>query len=68
MSGAGAGTAARICFGSGRQGFSRLYWSLVTTGRFGRPYWLVTTAGVPFSSVASATNSNAISTEPTIAK
>ena len=52
--GAGAGAAAR-CIGSGRQGF-------------GRPYWLVTTAGEPFSSVAPATNSNAISTEPTTAK
>src|SRR5262245_57757636 len=58
MSGAGAGALVRVFIA-----FALLYRGA------GRPVrWLVTIAGELFSSVASATNSNATSTEPTTAK
>jgi hypothetical protein len=51
MSGAGAGADVRVCIVSGRQGFGRPERSLVTMG------------GGPGVSVASATNSNAMSAD-----
>src|SRR5262245_11447008 len=58
MSGAGAGALVRVF----------IAFALSYRGA-GRPLrWLVTIAGEPFSSVASATNSSATSTEPTTAK
>jgi hypothetical protein len=54
--GAGAGAALEVCATSGRR----------TSGRPER--WLVTIGGEPGSSVAFATNSNAISAKPATAK
>src|SRR6478736_1314918 len=56
MSGAGAGVVVRGRTASGRQGSGRPTRSLVTI------------AGEPLSSVASATNSNAARTRPTTAR